>query len=141
MASIMYLVTAALCGAIFALGLVVAGMTQPQNILNFIDLLGNWDWRLLLVMCGGIAVNAIIYWLVVRKRNKPLLAANFSWPSRTGVDARLISGAVVFGAGWALAGFCPGPALVSFASANLQPVVFVFAMFVGMWVFRLVDKR
>ena len=137
----MQLPVASLCGALFALGLVLAGMTQPQNILNFLDLFGNWDWRLMLVMCGGIGVNALVYWLWVRKRKTPFFAEKFALPDRNSIDARLTGGAVLFGVGWALAGICPGPALTSLASLRLEPLVFVIAMLAGMWLFRLVQSR
>lgn len=129
-----------LSGSLFAVGLAVSGMTRPAKVVGFLDLTGKWDPSLALVMIGAIAVYAASYWLS-RKMHAPLHADAFKVPARGVVDARLIVGALIFGAGWGLAGFCPGPAVVSAASGASQAVAFCVAMAFGFWVTRLVDGR
>ena len=115
------------CGALFALGLGMGGMTQPSR---------GWDPRLALVMLGAIAVYAPIYRLAVR-RERPMLVAAFDLPTRRDVNAQLVAGAALFGVGWGLAGLCPGPALTSLASGEPKALVFVAAMLAGILGARL----
>ena len=125
-------VTSFLAGIIFALGLGISGMTRPIKVIGFLDFFGNWDPSLAFVMVGAIAV----YFLANRERltmRSPLLAAKFAVPTRTDLDARLIIGAAIFGAGWGLGGFCPGPALTSLASGALPVIIFVVAMAAGIY--------
>jgi uncharacterized membrane protein YedE/YeeE len=117
-------------GLIFGVGLIVSGMTNPAKILNFLDLTGTWDPSLAFVMVGAIAVTAPGYWFVHR-RAAPLLEPVFSDPPRTPIDARLITGAAIFGVGWGLGGLCPGPAITSLALAAPGILVFVPAMLAG----------
>jgi uncharacterized membrane protein YedE/YeeE len=124
------------CGVTFALGLGVGGMTQPVRVLAFLDVAGNWDPRLALVMLGAIAVYAPVFRLAV-KRGRPLLAPAFEIPTHRRIDGRLLIGAVLFGIGWGLAGLCPGPALTSLASGKPAALIFVAAMSVGIVVSRL----
>ena len=124
------------CGATFALGLGIGGMTQPVRVLAFLDVAGAWDPRLALVMLGAIAVYAPIYRLALR-RGHPTFASAFELPTRRSIDGRLLIGAVLFGVGWGLAGLCPGPALTSLASGKPGALVFVTAMGVGIVVSRL----
>lgn len=119
------------CGFLFAMGLGVSGMTQPGKVTAFLDLTGSWDPSLLFVMVGAISVYAVGYRLVT-KRARPLLGEAFLLPDPGRVDRRLILGASIFGVGWGLAGYCPGPALVSLATLRFEPLVFVAAMLVGM---------
>jgi uncharacterized protein len=119
-------------GALFAVGLAIAGMTQPGKVLGFLDLFGAWDPTLMFVMVGAIAVHAPIYWLLVRRRPAPPFATAFSLPTRRDVDRRLIVGALLFGIGWGIAGFCPGPALASLGKLSPTVLVFVAAMVGGM---------
>jgi len=128
------------CGALFALGLGVGGMTQPSRVLAFLDLGGAWDPRLGLVMLGAIAVYAPVYRAAIR-RGRPLLAERFDLPTRRDLDARLVAGAALFGVGWGLAGLCPGPALTSLASGEPGAVVFVGAMLAGLAGARLAANR
>ena len=119
-----------LVGALFALGLGISGMTQPTKVVGFLDIFGAWDPALMFVMGGAVAVNFIGYRLAVG-RPHPLLAARFDIPTRRDIDWQLVTGASLFGAGWALAGFCPGPALVALASGSTDVMLFVAAMFIG----------
>ncbi|MEN9785117.1 MAG: hypothetical protein RLZZ299_381 [Pseudomonadota bacterium] len=129
-----------LAGLIFAVGLGISGMTQPAKVIGFLDVAGAWDPSLMLVMVGAIGVNAAVYWGVVRRRETPVFAPRFLVPTRTDLDARLILGAVIFGVGWGLGGFCPGPGLVSLAGGGMPAVVFVGSMLAGMGLFAAWDR-
>jgi uncharacterized membrane protein YedE/YeeE len=131
--------TAALAGVLFALGLGLGGMTDPARVQDFLDFTGTWNPALAFVMGGAIAVHAPLQWLA-RRRKAPVLAAAFPTATKAQVDGRLIAGAALFGAGWGLAGYCPGPALVSLASGTGLVVLFVASMFGGMWLFGLWDR-
>lgn len=127
-------VTSFLAGIIFALGLGISGMTRPIKVIGFLDFFGNWDPSLAFVMAGAIAV----YFFANRRRlaiPSPLLAAKFAIPVRSDLDASLIIGAGVFGVGWGLGGFCPGPALTSLASGALPVIIFVAAMAAGIYLY------
>lgn len=130
---------ALVCGLLFALGLGISGMTQPAKVVGFLDFFGKWDPSLAFVMMGAIAVYAIGYRLVV-KRPRPLAHEAFHIPPMKAIDRRLIAGSIVFGVGWGLAGFCPGPAIVSMASLQVEPLVFTVAMTAGMLLFRRVHS-
>lgn len=131
---------ALLVGFIFALGLGISGMTQPQKVVGFLDIFGAWDPSLIFVMAGAIAVHFVTYKLI-RKRSSPLLSAQWHVPTKKEITPALIMGSLLFGLGWGLAGFCPGPAMTSLASFELKPFVFVLSMLVGMYIFRLLDKK
>ena len=126
-------------GLLFALGLGLGGMTQPARVIGFLDVAGRWDPTLALVMAAALAVYAPLYRLVVRRR-APLLGERFEIPTRRDLDPALLLGAAVFGVGWGLAGFCPGPAIVSLASGRLGPLVFTAAMLAGMALYRRATK-
>ena len=117
-------------GVLFAIGLIVSGMTEPANIKGFLDLFGHWRPQLAAVMGAAVMVTWIVYALA-RKRRAPFMAAQFNWPEMKQIDPPLIAGAAIFGAGWALAGYCPGPALVAAGALNPQALVFVLAMLAG----------
>ena len=117
-------------GGLFAIGLGVAGMTKPSKVVGFLDLFGAWDASLGFVMLGAICVYFVLY-RVITKRPTPLLETRFHLPSRKDLDARLVVGSAIFGIGWALGGYCPGPGLVSAASGGLPAAVFVVGMAVG----------
>lgn len=121
-------------GALFAAGLVLGGMTQPSKVLGFLDLFGAWDPSLALVMGGALLIHAPLYHLI-RRRRAPLLEAKFHIPTRRDLDPRLITGAALFGVGWGLGGYCPGPGLASLVSGT-EPLVFVAAMIIGMYAQR-----
>ena len=118
-------------GGLFGAGLLVSGMTRPSKVLGFLDLAGAWDPSLMIVMAGAVIVFAIGYRLVVR-REAPLLAPRFDLAAGREIDRRLIAGAALFGVGWGLAGFCPGPSLVAAGSGSLGALIFVAAMTAGM---------
>lgn len=124
-----------LCGLIFGIGLAVSGMTSPDKVLGFLDIAGAWDPSLAFVMGGGLLV-AIPFYRLARRRGAALSGAPLGEPDETAIDGKLIGGAVLFGAGWGLAGLCPGPAIVSLV---LQPVpagVFTLAMVAGLLLSR-----
>ena len=117
-------------GLIFALGLAISGMTQPLKVLGFLDVFGAWDATLAFVMGGAVAVSFAAYRLV-RRWPRPLLATAFDIPKRRAIDGPLLAGAALFGVGWGLVGFCPGPAIVGLASGSVDVAIFVAAMFGG----------
>jgi len=136
----MYAFTALLSGLVFGIGLIVSGMANPAKVLGFLDLAGNWDPSLALVMAGAIAVGAIAFFLAGR-RARSYLGAAMQIPAAREIDRRLLLGSFAFGLGWGLAGFCPGPAIVSLGSGQVKAVVFVAAMLAGMAVFELLQRR
>lgn len=118
-------------GALFGAGLLVSGMAIPTKVIGFLDVFGAWDGSLVFVMLGAIAVHFIAYRLI-RGRASPLLAEKWSLPTRRDIDFKLVAGAAVFGLGWGLSGYCPGPAVVSLASGAPGVIVFTAAMLAGM---------
>lgn len=127
-------------GFIFALGLGLSGMTQPHIVRGFLDVTGSWDWRLMGVMVGAIAIHAVTFRLIL-KRSSPLLDSNFHVPSKTLIDARLVIGAMIFGIGWGWTGICPGPGIVGLASGRSEFFYFVGAMIIGMITFQIIDSK
>jgi uncharacterized protein len=127
-------------GFVFALGLGISGMTQPSKVVGFLDLFGSWDPSLMFVMVGAIGVHLLLYRLA-RRRKSPLLAAQWHVPTKNEITPALVIGAVLFGMGWGLAGFCPGPAVTSLASFEIKPFVFTLSMLMGMVLFQQLDKR
>ncbi|HEY6079591.1 MAG TPA: DUF6691 family protein [Polyangiaceae bacterium] len=120
-------------GILFGVGLVLSGMTRPEKVVGFLDVGGAWDPSLAFVMAGAIAVHVLAYrW--TRARKAPLFTAKFGIPSRRDIDVKLLLGAGVFGVGWGMGGYCPGPGIVSLASGAAGPLVFVAAMLLGMLV-------
>ncbi|NJK88780.1 MAG: YeeE/YedE family protein [Myxococcales bacterium] len=117
-------------GFLFALGLSVSGMTDPARVLAFLDVVHRWDPTLLFVMGGAVAVYAVFFRLVAL-RSSPIGADRFDIPAQRGLDARLLGGSALFGIGWGLSGYCPGPALVSLASPAFPNVAFVFGLLAG----------
>ena len=135
----MNLLFALLIGALFGAGLLVSGMSNAGNVLNFLDLAGSWDPRLAFVMGGAVAVTGLAYpWLM--RRQQPLFGNIFSWPAAKQIDAPLLFGAALFGIGWGLAGYCPGPALVNIGMLSPAMAYFVPAMLLGMLVAVQVRK-
>ena len=127
-------------GLVFGLGLILSGMTNPGKVLAFLDLAGRWDPSLALVMAGAIAVGLVGFG-VARRRRVSLLGAPMKLPTARDIDRRLVGGSVMFGIGWGLAGFCPGPALVAMAMGQPKAVLFVLAMLAGMGLFEWVSRR
>lgn len=130
----MYLkLTTGLSGLLFGLGLAVSQMINPDKVISFLDITGDWDPSLALVLFAAVSVTALGFSLT-SKRSQPLFAEAFHLPTRSDLDARLILGAAIFGIGWGLVGYCPGPAIAALTSGALQPLVFVGAMLAGSWV-------
>jgi uncharacterized membrane protein YedE/YeeE len=127
-------------GLIFGLGLIVSGMTDPGKVQGFLDLAGLWDPSLAFVMGGAIAVG-IFAFALAKKRTRSVLGGAMHLPSAKDIDRRLVIGSLVFGAGWGLAGFCPGPAIVSAGAGQPKALVFVLAMLAGMWLFEWAESR
>jgi len=136
----MFVAIAFLSGLVFGIGLLLSGMADPAKVLGFLDLAGPWDPSLALVMAGAIAVAAGGF-AVARRRAKSLLGAPIQLPTKRTIDRRLIVGSTLFGAGWGLAGFCPGPALVALGMGEAKAIVFVVAMLAGMGLFALIEAR
>ncbi|MEX5744167.1 DUF6691 family protein [Massilia sp. X63] len=134
----MHIVTALLIGLVFGFGLIVGGMTDPSKVLGFLDLAGNWDPSLAFVMGGAILVSAPAFWFA-KRRERSLLGEPMRLPTATRIDRRLVLGSLAFGAGWGLAGYCPGPALASLATGNPKAIVFTVAMLAGMAIFELAE--
>lgn len=128
-----------LAGLVFGVGLLISGMANPEKVLGFLDLAGLWDPSLALVMVGAIVVGVIAF-QVAGKRRLTLLGKEFRLPTKTDIDKRLVVGSLLFGAGWGLAGFCPGPALVAMGAGQQKAVVFVIAMLFGMAAFEVLEK-
>jgi hypothetical protein len=126
-------------GLLFGLGLMLSGMTDPGKVIGFLDLFGTWDPSLALVMGGAIMVGFFAF-TVAKKRTSTFLGGALRLPTNMDLDKKLVIGSVLFGAGWGLAGFCPGPALVSMADGQPKALVFVLAMLVGMLGFELMDR-
>lgn len=127
---------ALLAGILFGIGLTVSQMINPEKVLSFLDFFGAWDPSLALVMLGAVGVSAVVFRLAL-KQPRPVLATAFQVPSRSDVDSRLIAGGVIFGLGWGLVGWCPGPAIASLALAQVESFIFVAAMIAGMLLYRL----
>jgi uncharacterized membrane protein YedE/YeeE len=126
-------------GLVFGVGLILSGMTDPAKVIGFLDVTGAWDPSLAFVIAGAILVGVAAFALA-RRRAQSLLGGAMHLPQARDVDVRLVGGAVVFGIGWGLAGFCPGPALVSFGSGQDKALVFVLAMLAGMLIYTAVER-
>jgi len=134
----MHALGAFVAGLIFGLGLIVSGMTDPSKVIGFLDLVGRWDPSLAFVMVGAIIVGMIGY-AIAHKRTVAFLGGAMYLPATRQIDRRLILGGLVFGVGWGLAGFCPGPAIVSLGAGQDKAVVFVLAMLAGMALYELAE--
>ncbi|MEO7010699.1 MAG: YeeE/YedE family protein [Caldimonas sp.] len=136
----MAIFTSLLAGLVFGLGLVISGMANPAKVVGFLDLADAWDPSLAFVMAGAIAVGLIAF-AVARKRTLSLLGTEMKLPTARRIDMRLVGGSLMFGVGWGVAGFCPGPGLVALGMGESKAVVFVLAMLLGMGVFELFERR
>lgn len=128
-----------LCGLIFGVGLIIAQMTNPAKIIGFLDISGQWDPSLAFVMAAAVAVFSIAYRLALR-RHAPVFEERFILPEKTRLDKPLIIGSLIFGAGWGLAGFCPGPAIASIGFGDPRVWAFVVAMLAGMGLLRVLRR-
>jgi uncharacterized membrane protein YedE/YeeE len=127
-------------GLLFGIGLWVSGMANPKKVLGFLDITGNWDASLMLVMGGAVAVTGFAFRLILQ-RKKPLLEEEFKLPSSKDIDSPLVAGAAIFGAGWGIAGYCPGPAITALSTLSMESIVFVSAMIVGGLVQRAITRK
>ena len=127
-------------GLIFGIGLIMSGMTNPAKVQNFLDLFGSWDPSLALVMGGAIFITMPGFWLV-KKRQTPLFEDSFLIPQKTNLDFYLITGSAIFGIGWGLGGFCPGPVVVSISTGSVGTLLFVITMLIGMVLAKLLILR
>ena len=135
---------AAAAGVIFALGLVVSGMTEPAKVTAFLDVTGAWDPTLAFVIVAAILVHAPTVWfvrLLEARHHRPMFDARIHWPTQRGIDLRLVGGAALFGVGWGLSGYCPGPALVAIVGGAPAAAVFVASMLVGIVLVRVATRR
>ena len=125
-------VIALISGILFGTGMIISNMVDPTKVIGFLDITGNWDPSLAFVMVGALAVFTPCYHLLIKKRSHAVNGEKFSYTTNTKIDAKLISGAAIFGAGWGLAGFCPGPAMASLSGGSLTIIIFMFSMVSGM---------
>lgn len=137
---IMPFIVSLISGLIFGLGLIIGGMANPQKILNFLDIFGQWDPSLIFMM-GAAVITTFLGFRYVLKNERPILAGKFELPTRKNIDKSLIIGAALFGIGWGLGGFCPGPALTSISLGATGTYVFVLSMIAGMWGAKLIRDR
>jgi len=134
------LISAALIGAIFGIGIAISGMINPAKVLNFFDLFGTWDPSLIFVMGGALVTTAIGYRIVFGARSKPVLSPNFALPTNNGIDLQLVAGSALFGTGWGIVGFCPGGAIPALGLGYRETFIFVAAMVAGIVIARLMQK-
>jgi uncharacterized membrane protein YedE/YeeE len=135
----MLVLASLLAGLVFGLGLIVSGMANPAKVLGFLDLSGAWDPSLAFVMAGAIAVGMVAF-MLARRRTVSILGAEMRLPSVRQIDRRLIAGSLLFGIGWGIAGFCPGPGLVALGMGEVKALVFVAAMLAGMSIFEFFER-
>lgn len=134
------LLAALISGALFGIGLAMAGMTDARRIIGFLDLTGNWNPTLAFVLGGAVLTSALLFPLI-KKQGHPLFDTKFRIPNRTDIDAKLLGGAALFGIGWGLAGYCPGPAIAGLGTLSTEALWFVPAMLGGSLIHSLFDKR
>lgn len=127
-------------GTLFGAGLTVGGMTDPARVRGFLDLFGDWDPTLAFVMAGAVAVMALA-WLISRRMSHPWVATQFALPDRSDITVPLVAGSALFGIGWGIAGLCPGPGFAALAIEPLSAAIFVAALFTGMAIVRMTERR
>jgi uncharacterized membrane protein YedE/YeeE len=127
-------------GLVFGIGLIISGMANPAKVLNFLDLAGNWDPSLAFVMAGAVLIGFFAF-LYAARRKTTLLGKELKLPTASKIDRRLVFGSLLFGAGWGLAGFCPGPAILGLGMGLPKAALFVLAMLAGMALFELIERR
>ncbi|WP_440909788.1 DUF6691 family protein [Candidatus Pelagibacter sp.] len=126
-------------GIIFGIGLVISEMINPEKVLGFLDLFGNWDPSLAFVMIGALLVSSPLFHLI-KKKEKPICEVSFNIPNNKEINKKLVLGSLMFGVGWGLGGLCPGPAISSIALINYYSISFVIAMFVGFYLAKLFES-
>ncbi|CAG0977942.1 hypothetical protein MTYP_01593 [Methylophilaceae bacterium] len=136
----MQIVTSLLAGLLFGIGLILSGMTDPEKIIGFLDVSGNWNPSLMMVMIAAL-LPSVLAFTYAKRSERSWLGLPVHLPEARRIDRRLVLGSLVFGAGWGLAGYCPGPALSSILSGRLEPLIFVMAMLAGMAAYELIESR
>ena len=136
----MSLLTIFFSGVLFALGLGISGMTQPEKVVSFLNVVGDWDPSLIFVMLGA-SMTYLTGYVFILKRSKPAFARSFTLPTSRDIDRPLVFGSLLFGLGWGLVGFCPGPALVALVTGYDSVLIFLLAMGFGMYSFEVLDSR
>jgi hypothetical protein len=136
----MIVLSSLLAGLVFGLGLIVSGMANPAKVLGFLDIAGSWDPSLAFVMGGAIGVGMVAFF-VARQRTVSFIGAEMKLPTARHIDKRLVVGSALFGIGWGIGGFCPGPGLVAVGMGEVKALVFVAAMLAGMGAFELFEHR
>lgn len=133
------LLTSLLSGLVFGLGLIVSGMANPEKVLGFLDIAGLWDPSLAFVMGGAVIVGTVAF-AVARRRTLSFLGLDFRIPGHSHIDRRLVLGSLVFGIGWGIAGFCPGPGLVAMGAGEPKGIVFAISMVAGMAIYEVIER-
>lgn len=135
----MALISSFIAGLLFGVGLILSGMTDPAKVIGFLDITGKWDPSLVFVMLGAISVSYFAF-RIARKQSTTIIGQPIAIPTKREIDSRLIAGSIVFGIGWGLAGYCPGPGLASLATGNEEPILFVATMLFGMAIYEVLQK-
>lgn len=135
----MQLLMSLCAGLVFGLGLIVSGMTDPSKVIGFLDLAGSWNPSLAFVMGGAVLVGVFAFYFA-KTRSRSILGDPMRLPTAEHIDRRLLLGGLLFGVGWGLAGYCPGPALASLATGGSKPLIFTAAMLVGMAIFEVQNR-
>jgi uncharacterized membrane protein YedE/YeeE len=133
-------ITGLIAGIVFGLGLTISQMVNPDKVLSFLDIFGNWDPSLAFVMGSALAVTALGYRFIL-KQDKPDFEEKFDLPTNTKIDKELAAGAILFGMGWGLVGLCPGPAIAAISIGGFQSLIFIVAMVSGMALFEIINKQ
>lgn len=136
----MQILMALVAGLVFGLGLIISGMTDPSKVIGFLDLFGSWDPSLAFTMLSAILVSFIGFRLTTIM-NKSILGNAIQMPLTNSIDKKLIFGSLIFGIGWGLAGYCPGPALTSLMSGNLKTLIFTISMIIGMFLYEFTSRK
>jgi uncharacterized membrane protein YedE/YeeE len=132
------LIIALISGIIFALGLVISGMTNPTKVIGFLDIFGNWDYSLAFVMVGAIGVTFVSFKILSQR--KPFCAPDHFLPTKTEVDKKVLIGSALFGIGWGISGICPGPGIVNLVTNESAAFLFVGSLIMGMFIFKMTEK-
>jgi uncharacterized membrane protein YedE/YeeE len=126
------------CGLLFGAGLALAGMTRPQKVLGFLDVAGHWDPSLIFVLGGAVAIATVAFHFILQRRS-PLLAPSFDLPTSKSIDSKLVVGALIFGVGWGLSGYCPGPAVAQLAAPDAETLYFLPPLLAGWWLYGVLN--
>lgn len=135
----MELIIGFISGLIFSIGLIISQMIDPQRLIGFLDILGNWDYSLIFVLGGAVGFNLVTFRFIQKK--KSLIGKDLCLPAAKSVDKKIIIGSILFGVGWGLVGVCPGPALVNFVTLKTEVLILMAAILVGMFGFTAFDKK